>query len=192
MDTIKTAQTLFPVLDLIKNRWSARSFMQEEIEQHDLDTVIEAASWAPSAMNEQPWEYIYAHRGTAGFDVLANCLLAGNFPWAKEAAVLVVSIARTVYASNQKQNTVALHDVGLANAYLILQAQSMNIYSHMMGGFDAEKLKLALDLNDQQKAICVIALGYLDIPEKLEEPFKGRETQARSRKSLREFSTQLS
>ena len=131
-------------------------------------------------------------RITKLFDVIKNCLLSGNLPWAKEAAVLVVSIARTHYTANQKQNTVALHDLGLANAHLILQAQSMNIYSHIMGGFDAEKLRLVLNLNDQQQAICIIALGYLDIPEKLEEPFKGRETQARSRKSLHEFSANLS
>jgi nitroreductase len=165
--------------------------MQEEIDQKDVDTLLEAASWAPSAMNEQPWEYVYAHRGTRGFEMLKNSLLPGNSPWAKEAAVLLVSIARTIYTANQKTNASALHDVGMANAQLILQAQSMNIYGHMMGGFDQEKLRSVLSLSDQQQAICVIALGYLDIPEKLEEPFKARELQARQRKSLNEFSKSL-
>jgi nitroreductase len=188
---IKTAQTQYPVIDLIKNRWSPRSFMQEEIDQKDVNTLLEAASWAPSAMNEQPWEYIYAHRGTAGFETLKNCLLPGNSPWAKDAAVLLVSMARTMYTANQKINASALHDVGMANAQLLLQAQAMNIYGHMMGGFDQEKLRSALSLQEHQQAICVIALGYLDIPEKLEEPFKTRELQARQRKSLQEIAKEL-
>lgn len=191
MSTVKIAQTTHPVLDLIKNRWSPRSFMQEEIEQKDLETLLEAASWAPSAMNEQPWEYIYAHRGTAGFETIKKCLLPGNAPWAKEAAVLLVSIARTIYTANQKENTVALHDVGMANAQLILQAQSMNIYGHMMGGFDREQLNAVLQLTREQYPICVIALGYLDIPDKLEEPFRSRELQARQRKSVQAFSRVL-
>jgi nitroreductase len=188
---IKTAQTNYPVIDLIKNRWSPRSFMQEEIDQKDVNTLLEAASWAPSAMNEQPWEYIYAHRGTAGFETLKNCLLPGNSSWAKDAAVLLVSMARITHTANQKTNVSALHDVGMANAQLMLQAQAMNIYGHMMGGFDQEKLRSALSLQEHQQAIGVIALGYLDVPDKLEEPFKTREQQARQRKSLEEFSKEL-
>ncbi len=191
MSTIKIAQTIHPVLDLIRNRWSPRSFMQEEIEQKDLETLLEAASWAPSAVNEQPWEYIYAHRGSVGFETIKNCLLPGNASWAKAAAVLLVSVARTVYTANQKENTAALHDVGMANAQLLLQAQSMNIYGHIMGGVDREKLIFTLGLNAQQYAIGVIALGYLDIPDKLEEPFKTRELQPRQRKFLNEFSRSL-
>jgi len=191
MAHIKIAQTQTPVIDLIKNRWSPRSFMQEEIEQADIDTLLEAASWAPSANNEQPWQYIYAQRGTAGFDLIKNCLNGANASWAKDASVLLVSIARKTFAGNQQENHSAMHDLGMSNMYLLTQALSMNIYGHMMGGFDKPKLTEALGLNSDQEIACVMALGFLDIPEKLEEPFKGRETSARSRKPSSDFAKQL-
>jgi nitroreductase len=191
MKNIKIAETKFPVNELIATRWSARSFSEKEISEKNMNTMLEAASWAPSAMNEQPWEYVYAHHGTEGFELLKNTLLPGNLPWAKSAAVLIASIARTVYSSNGKENGVALHDLGLANANILLQATALNIHAHVMGGFDPEKLREALNLSAEQKPVCVIALGYLDSPEKLEEPFRSRELQPRTRKALSEFSTRL-
>lgn len=192
MKTVKTAHTFHPVIDLIKNRWSPRSFFQEEIEQNDLNTILEAASWAPSANNEQPWHYIYAHRGSAGYETLKNALAPANAAWAKDAAVLIAAIARKTFAANDTANRSAMHDLGLANAHLLLQASSMNIYGHLMGGFDREKLTADLGLTTDQDAVCLIALGFLDVPEKLEEPLRSRETQARQRKALEEITTHLS
>jgi nitroreductase len=192
MKTIKTAHTFHPVIDLIKNRWSPRSFFQEEIEQNDLDTILEAASWAPSANNEQPWYYIYAHRGTAGYETLKSALVPANAAWAKDAAVLIAAVARKTFAANEMPNRSAMHDLGMANANLLLQALSMNIYGHLMGGFDREKLTVDLGLTTDQDAVCIIALGFIDVPEKLEEPLRTRETQARQRKALEEFTTRLS
>lgn len=191
MKHIKIANTQYPVIDVIKNRWSARSFMQEEIEQKDLDTILEAASWAASAMNEQPWHYIYAHRGSTGFETIKNALMPGNTPWAKDASVLLVAVVHKTHASNGKPNATALHDLGLANANLLLQATSMNIYGHIMGGFDAHKITTSLSLDEDLQPVCVIALGFLDVPEKLEEPYRSRELQARERKPLEAFTTQL-
>lgn len=192
MKNIKTAHTYHPVIDLIKNRWSPRSYFQEEIEQNDLDTILEAASWAPSANNEQPWQYIYAHRGTAGFDVLKSALNPANAAWAKDASVLIAAVARKTFAANEMPNRSAMHDLGMANANLLLQALTMNIYGHLIGGFDREKLTADLGLTTDQDAVCMIALGFLDVPEKLEEPLRTRETQARQRKAIEEFSTRLS
>ena len=191
MKNIKVAETKYPVLDLMKNRWSTRSFSPKEISEQEINTLLEAASWAASANNEQPWEYVYAHKGTEGFETLKNTLMAGNSPWAKDAAVLVAAIAHTVFNANGKPNATALHDLGLANSNLLLQAISINIYAHVMGGFEQDKLRQALDLTEQQQAVCVIALGYLDVPEKLEEPYRGREITGRTRKRLNEFSKRL-
>ncbi|MDB5272855.1 MAG: nitroreductase [Chitinophagaceae bacterium] len=191
MSTIKTAQTQHPVLDLIKKRWSPRSFFQEEMEQADLDTILEAASWAASANNEQPWQYVYAHRGTEGYETLKSCLNPMNQTWAKDSAVLIAAIARKTFASGD-DNKWALHDLGMANAQLLLQALSMNIYGHPMAGFNREKLSELLSLNEQQEAVCMIALGFLDIPDKLDEPLRSRETQVRQRKPLTAFTTLLS
>jgi nitroreductase len=192
MKHIKVANTSHPVLEWIKNRWSPRSFFQEEIEQSDLDTILEAASWAASANNEQPWHYVYAHRGTSGYENLLETLNPSNAVWAKDAAVLVAAIANTKFSVTGKENVAAFHDVGMANAQLLLQALSMNIYGHPMGGFDKIKLAERLHLAEDQVPVCMIALGFLDVPEKLEEPLRTRETQVRQRKSIQEISTQLS
>jgi nitroreductase len=188
---IKEAKTSYPVIDLIRKRWSARSFSGKNISQNDLNTILEAASWAPSANNEQPWQYYYAFHGSENFQKLWECLLPGNQPWTKNASVLIAAVARKTYAANQKENPVAIHDLGMANSQLFLQATAMNIYGHPMAGFDKAKLSDFLHLNDQQEAVCMIALGYLDNPEKLEEPFKTREISPRQRKPLEEFATKL-
>lgn len=184
---IKHATTQYPVLDLIKERWSARSFSPKAITTEQVYTILEAGSWAASANNEQPWEFQYALKGTEGFDTIWNCLMPGNQPWAKHAAGFIVTIARKTFAANDKPNAYAEHDVGLATSYLLLQASSMGIYTHPMAGIDKAKLIEALQLTENESLLCVIALGYLDDAEKLEEPFKGRELTVRVRKPLSEM-----
>jgi len=187
----KAAVTVNPVNQLIRERWSARSFSEKQISQEDLNTLFEAASWAASAGNEQPWEYIYAQQGTPGFDLLWDCLLPGNQPWTKNANVLVVAIARQNFAGNGKANIAALHDTGMANAHLFLQATELGLVAHPMGGFDRDKLTQALQLKVTEAIACVIALGYLGSPDQLEEPFKSRELTPRVRKPITEFIKQI-
>ena len=186
--SIKLAKTNHPVIDLIKDRWSARSFSSKDISHKDLETILEAGSWAFSANNAQPWNFVYAFRKDASFEKLANCLMPGNHPWAKNAAALIAVIANKKL-DNGVENKAAKHDVGAANATLMLQALSMEIYGHVMGGFDTVKAIEVLNIDTEiQEPIVFIALGYLDAPEKLEEPFKTRELTARTRKSLSEIS----
>lgn len=184
---IKEAKTQYPVIELIRKRWSARSFSDRPISEEDLHTLFEAASWAASSGNEQPWQYVYAHHGTEGFTKLWECLDGGNRPWNKNAAVLIASIKRTKIEKNGKPNAYAAHDTGMANAQLFLQAISMDIYSHPMAGFDKEMLTKTLELDDDREPVCMIALGYLDSPEKLDEPFRTREMTERSRKGIDSF-----
>jgi nitroreductase len=183
---IKRATTDYPVMDILKNRWSPRSFSDESISENNLATLFEAASWAPSSRNEQPWMYIYAHRSDKAFQKFINCLMPGNEPWAKNAAILVISIARKQF-SNGKENRTYMHDTGLANMQLVLQAFNMNIYAHMMAGFDMNKTKESFQIPDELDIICFMALGYLDSPEKLPEPYKTREQNKRTRYMLSEF-----
>ena len=187
MDHIKIANTKHDVLDLIKNRWSPRSFSDKVIPENDLNTILEAASWAASANNEQPWQYYYASKSSNGFARIADSLFGGNKPWAQHADVLIVAVARKTYEANQTENPTALHDLGMANAHLLLQASELDIYGHMMGGFDKAKISETLGLSDTQTAVAIIALGYRDEAEKLEEPFKTRELTPRVRKPLSEF-----
>ena len=134
--SVKIPSTQYPVIDLIKNRWSARSFSDKPISENDLLTILEAGSWAFSANNAQPWEFIYAHKAdTEAFHKLHDCLMAGNLPWTKNAAVLMAVLAHKKL-DNGHENRAAKHDVGAANTTLMLQATSMGIYGHVMGGFD--------------------------------------------------------
>lgn len=188
---VKTPETEHEVHSLITKRWSPRSFSDRKIEAEQLNQLFEAARWAASANNEQPWQYVYAHRGTAGFDQLWEALMPGNQPWTKQAAVLVVAIQRNTFAKTGKANPWATHDLGLANAQLMLQAAHQEIYGHMMAGFDAAKIKGALQLEEDQKPVCLIALGYLGEAEALEEPYLSRELSPRNRLSINEFTRQL-
>lgn len=172
---------------LLLKRWSARSFSEKVIVQEDLNTLLEAASWAASSMNEQPWRYLYAFRGEPAFDRFWNCLMDGNKPWAKNASVLMLSLANKHMVKNGAYNRHYLYDTGAANTNLLLQAAEMDIYGHQMGGFHMEQTVREFDLDDRWEPAVFIALGYLDDPEKLEEPFLTREISSRTRRPLNEF-----
>jgi nitroreductase len=191
MSSIKIAKTNFPVLEIIRKRWSARAFSDQAITDVEINTLLEAASWAASANNEQPWQFLYAQKNTEGFNKIWNCLMPGNQPWAKNANILLVSIARTTFEASQKPNPFGMHDLGLANSNLLLQATEMNIYSHPMAGFDKAKLITDLNLSENQMPICVIALGFLAPANTSEEPFKERELTPRNRKAVSEFAFKI-
>lgn len=183
--TLKEAPTEHPVIQLIRQRFSARGFSGAPITTKVMMTLFEAAAWAPSSMNEQPWRYRYALRGSAAFDTLWACLTVGNQPWAKNAAALVVCSGSTLLERNGEPNHYWLHDVGLANANLLLQAASMDIYGHLMGGFDRALLNTQLgSLGNHEEVACVLALGYLGDADVLGEPFLTRERTPRKRRAL--------
>ncbi|MCB2409785.1 nitroreductase family protein [Hymenobacter lucidus] len=190
---MKTAPTTYPVHELIRQRWSPRSFTSQPVAPETLGQVFEAASWAASAMNEQPWRYIYAHRtDTENFQKMVDVLMPGNQPWAKNAAVLVLSLAKNQY-DNGTPNGAALHDLGLANGNLILEATALGLHGHFMGGFDRDKAKQTFQLPDSLQPAVMIALGYQGEAEQLEEPFLSREKAPRQRKSVADiaFEAQL-
>ena len=183
--TLKEAHTAQPVHPLIRGRFSARAFSPEQLSDAELLTLLEAAAWAPSAMNEQPWRYRYALRGTAWFDTLWNCLNSGNQPWTRDAAALVVCSVMTKLERNGQPNHSRHHDLGLANAQLLLQATSMGIYGHLMGGVDHEKADRELGIDaEQEEVVCLLAIGRLGTPDSLIEPFKTRELTPRTRRPL--------
>lgn len=150
--------------------------------------MLEAAHWSPSSMNEQPWRYIVTRRDQdENFQPLWNCLMSGNQPWTQRAPVLLVSVAEQLHKSNGAANKYALYDVGAANQSLLLQAASMGILGHLMGGFHADQVHHLFQLPESMLAVVVIALGYPDMPDKLEEPFYTREITPRVRKPLAEI-----
>jgi nitroreductase len=183
---MKNTPTQYPISDLIKDRWSPRSFRQEAISSEQLNSLFEAARWASSAMNEQPWRFIYAHKGEAAFDQIANGLYEGNH-WAKEAPVLIVALVSTTYKRNGQPNGAAFHDLGLAVANLALQATADDLSLHQMGGIDKHYLHTAFGLPEDHEVFTVIALGKRGEPDQLPDPLKERELSARSRKTTNEF-----
>lgn len=188
---IKEAHTIYPVLPLIKQRWSARSFSVRKIEPHVLNTLFEAAGWAASANNEQPWRYRYALRPGPAFEKLHDLLSPGNQPWAIHAGALVIASYKTHFQATGKPNPGAMHDLGMANAHLLLQAVELGLYTHPMGGFDKPGLIREYEFGDQEIPMVVIALGYPDDPENLEEPYRTRELTGRTRKPLVELASRL-
>jgi nitroreductase len=190
---LKTANTVYPVHDIIRSRWSPRAFSEAPIDEASLLTLFEAASWAASAFNEQPWSYIYAHRADEeGFQRLLSCLNPSNQSWAQQAAVLVLSIAKKQYVRNGKPNRHYMHDTGAANATLLIQAATQDIYGHMMAGFDYGKTVEVFKLKEETEPVCFMALGYLgeDLTH-LDEGKQLAENKGRSRKPVSDFIKKL-
>jgi nitroreductase len=188
---IKAPDTQTELAPLIRKRWSPRSFSDRPVSTEQVKNLLEAARWAASANNEQPWRYTFAIKGTPGFEQLWNCLAPGNQPWTKDAAVLLVAMKRNTFQKNGKPNPWAEHDLGLANAQLLLQAAHRDIYGHMMAGFDKDKVNDLLSLDETVEPVCMMALGYLGEAEALEEPYKTRELTPRTRLPIEEFSQHL-
>jgi len=183
---MKTTPAEYPILDVIKDRWSPRSFAKEPVTTDQLNSLFEAARWASSSMNEQPWRFIYAHKGEEVFDVMAETLFEGNI-WAKEAAVLMVTLAKTTFTRNDRPNSAALHDLGLAVANLSIQATAEGLSLHQMGGVDKERLRAEFDIPDFYQIVTVIALGHRGAPDQLDEALKARELAERKRNPVSAF-----
>ena len=187
--TIKQAQTRSDVLDVIKKRFSPRSFKAESLTRQEVETLIEAASWAPSAMNEQPWRFVVALRSEGvKFKRLADYLVPGNAAWATNAGALAVILGKKSYTMNGKENVNTTHDVGMASMNLLLQAAEMEIYGHIMEGFFKDQVTEDFDLSSYDLVpVTMLALGRLDEPGKLDEPYYSREVAERTRKGLEEL-----
>ncbi|WP_299824083.1 nitroreductase family protein [uncultured Pontibacter sp.] len=176
------------VHNLIEKRWSPRAFADTPVEQEQLESLFEAARWAPSAMNEQPWRFIYATKeDKEAYDRLLSCLVEANQVWAQNAPVLFVSVAKNAYDFNGSPNAFAWHDVGMATANLLLQATELDLHVHMMGGFNAIKAREVLGIPEDFGPVAMGAVGYVGDPEQLPEQLKARELSPRERKPLSEI-----
>jgi nitroreductase len=176
----KYAKTSYPILDVIANRWSPRAFEDREIEEDTVMKLFEAARWAPSSMNEQPWRFIYAKKGTKAHQDIVDTLMEGNKHWALKAPVLMLTLVKSHF-SNGAPNKSARHDLGLAIGNLSIQATHEGIGLHQMGGFFPTKAKELFGIPESYEAVTAIALGYFGDPETLPETLKKRELSERQR-----------
>ncbi len=184
----KTAETAAPIHQLLADRWSPRAFADRPVEKEKLLALLEAARWAPSCYNEQPWSFMVATKDTPrDYDPLLNCLVDANKLWARSAPVLMMSLAKLHFDYNDKANRYAFHDVGLAVATMIVQASVLGIYVHQMAGFDRERARVDLGIPDSHKPVAAIALGYLGDGDKLPQELREREQAPRERKRLSDF-----
>ncbi len=168
---------------LLSERLSPRSFdPTHEVDDETLLTLLEAARWAPSSMNRQPWRFVVARRGTAAHDDLMAALNPGNRVWAGDASVLVVAIAER--ASSGARQATADYDVGLSVAQLGVQAHALDLHTRQMGGFDHEALRRTLDLDSSLDPVVVVAIGRRDVAHRLPEHLRERETAQRTRRPL--------
>ncbi len=176
------------VHQLISDRKSIRAFSEKEISDDDLLTLIEAARLAPSSMNEQPWRFIAVKKDNEdSFQRMLECLNESNRNWAKHAAALILTVANKNHTAINKPNSYAWHDVGLAVGNLSLQAMSMNIFLHHMGGFNREGARKAFDIPENFEPVSIIALGYKGNPDTLPLPLRERELVASTRLPLKEL-----
>lgn len=172
---------------IIRERWSPRAFASESIAPSALRTMFEAARWAPSSFNDQPWRFLVATRDDAeGFASLFACLAPSNQRWAGQAAALVLAASRLDFERTGKPNRHALHDTGIAVGFLLLQATALGIAIHPMAGFDVEKAREALALPAGLEPMTMIAIGMPGDPESLPEEMRARELAPRVRRPLAE------
>jgi nitroreductase len=184
----KVATTDFPVHDLIRERWSPRAFADKPIPQNILRSIFEAARWAPSSMNEQPWAYIVAVKDDkSNFDKILSTLMEFNAGWARNAYVLAIAVTKLAFSKNNSPNRNAKYDTGAASALLSMEATWNALAVHQMGGFDPEKARQTFGIPEGWEAIAAIAIGYPGDPESLPQPLKDRELAPRTRKPIAEF-----
>ena len=158
---------------LILSRWSPRSMTGEEISDEELMSLFEAARWAPSSYNNQPWRFIYAKRNTDHWNRLFNLMVEFNQSWAKNAAVLIVIISKKTFDHNNQPSITHSFDTGAAWENLALQAESMGLVTHGMQGFDYEKAKKELEIPEDYSIEAMIAIGKRgkkeDLPKEMQE-----------------------
>jgi nitroreductase len=185
---MESLEIRYPVHDLIWTRWSPVSFSPKPVEPGKLRSLFEAARWAPSSFNEQPWRFIVATRDSkAEFERLLNCLVPSNIEWAQNVPVLMFSIAKLYFTRDGRPNRHAFHDVGLAVGNLILQATALGLSVHQMAGFDAERAQQTFEVPEGYEPVGGIALGYAAGVETLTERLRKRQQSPRIRKPLEEI-----
>ena len=171
--------------ELFISRWSPRAMSGEEIDEARLLSLFEAARWAPSANNNQPWRFIYARRNTPHWDTIFNLMNEGNQVWAKNAAVLIVVISKTTFDSGKSART-HTYDTGAAWVSLALQGSLKGLVVHGMQGFDYDKAKEVLRISDEYQVEAMIAVGKKGKKEDLPGYLQEREFPS-SRKSIAEI-----
>jgi nitroreductase len=184
----KIANPDHPILPVMAERWSPYAYDPRPVEREKLLTCLEAARWAPSSYNEQPWTFILAERtDPAAFAKALDCLVEGNQAWAKNVGVLMLTVVARSFTKNGKPNAACEHDMGLAAGNMVLQATALGLQGHQMIGIVAVKVRTAYKVPDGYDPLTAIALGYpANVAVGTTDPLGQRDLASRGRKPLRE------
>ena len=175
-------------LEAIRERWSPTIFSDRPVTSAERRTLFEAARWAPSSMNEQPWRFLHAARETPeAFERMVSCLADNNARWAQHAALLVLVVVGTRFNMNERENRHAWHDAGLASENLLIQASSLGIQGHPMAGFSRSKAIELFGIPEGFETVSMIALGYPGELEDAPEDIVARLKDERARRPLEEI-----
>ncbi len=188
MSTLKRpAETRTPIHDLIAHRWSPRAFDSRPVEPEKLRSLFEAARWAASSYNAQPWYFIVGTKDDPEtYNRVLQSFVEFNQGWAKQAPVLALSVARTKF-DDGRPNRHAFHDVGQAAANLSLQAEALGLSVHQMAGIDPEKARKLFNIPADYEPVAGFAIGYAGDPQSLPDELRQRELAPRQRKPLDSF-----
>lgn len=185
---IKSADADYPIHELLRQRWSPRAFSDATVDPELVNQLFEAARWAPSSYNEQPWRFIVARKENAEeFEKLSSVMNEFNRGWGQEAPVLVLGFAKTSFDLDGRANPHAGHDLGQAIAHLTFEATRHDLYVHQMAGILPEKAQEIYDISDDYKPMTMFAIGYKGKPESLGDKLEKQEKSSRSRKPLEEI-----
>ena len=184
----RPAPVKHPIHDLLKKRWSPRAFADRDVEPEKLRSLFEAARWAASSFNAQPWHFVIATRNEPeAYERMLSCFVEFNQGWAKNAPVIGISVAKLNFDQEEKPNRHAYHDVGQAAAYLALQAAAEGLQLHQMAGIIVDRAGEALGIPAGYDPVAGFALGYPGDPEMLTEKLRERELAPRQRKEAASF-----
>lgn len=187
IEKLKHAPDTTGVHDLILRRWSPRIYTDKHVPSEALARMFEAARWAASSSNEQPWRFIVGRHGDETYKKIFSTLVEFNQTWVKTAPVLVLTVGKKIFTHNGSPNPYNLHDVGAASANLALQATADGLHSHSMAGLDREQARAAFGIPSDYEIGAAIAVGYFGDPHDLPERIQKMEVAPRHRKPLEEF-----
>lgn len=181
----KPATTSVPILPILAERWSTLAFMPKPVDQAHVRALFEAARWAASSYNDQPWSFVIAGREqSAEFSRLLGLLMPANQIWAQHAGLLVLTVAKLIGTRTGQPNRHAYHDVGLATQNMVIQAQALGLACHQMGGFDQQRARDELQIPAGHDPVTAIAIGYPGTLADLDPSLHERQQGARTRKPL--------
>lgn len=178
-----------PVLPVLVERWSPYVFEPRSVEREKLLSCLEAARWAPSSYNEQPWTFILAERSDSReFARMLECLVEANRAWAQNAGALLLGIVSKLFVKNGKPNRAAEHDLGLAASNMVLQAAALGLQGHQMIGIEPAKVRATFNVPEGHEPLTAVAIGYpATVQSSTTDPIAQRDVTRRLRKPLSEI-----